>query len=232
MTDISSSYTEIFDDPDHAAQYADGPARFMPGYEAMQRMVNVLLRERTPTDAQIFVHGAGGGAEIALFAAENPGWRFLGVEPAKAMLTEAAARLQPLGTRVAYHHGFAEDAPDGPFDGATSLLTLHFIDAEARRQTIAQIVRRLKPGAPFVCAHVSFAQDSAHRDQWLDRHQAFSTLSGMDPKHAAEGRSVISDDIFALDPQADEDILRAGGLTDVTQFYAAFTWRGWVGYAP
>ncbi|MEL7201127.1 MAG: methyltransferase, partial [Pseudomonadota bacterium] len=76
MTDISSSYTEIFDDPDHAAQYADGPSRFMPGYEAMQRMANILLRERTPTNAQIFVHGAGGGAEIALFAAENPGWRF------------------------------------------------------------------------------------------------------------------------------------------------------------
>ena len=28
-----------------------------------------------------------------------------------------------------------------------------------------------------------------------------------------------------------ENALRAGGFTDVEQFYAAFTWRGWVGYA-
>ncbi|MEL6789249.1 MAG: methyltransferase domain-containing protein [Pseudomonadota bacterium] len=233
MTDpSSSSYAEIFDDPAHAADYRDGPARFMPGYGAMQRMAGVLLRERAGAKGNIFVHGAGGGAEIEAFARENAEWRFLGVEPAKAMLDEAAKNLQSLGARVSFHHGYAEDAPVGPFDGATSLLTLHFIEPEARRDTVGQLVRRLKPGAPFICAHVSFPQSAGDRDVWLDRHQAFSTASGMDPALAAEGRGVIADEIYALDPATDERILRDAGLRDVTAFYAAFTWRGWVGYAP
>jgi hypothetical protein len=31
--------------------------------------------------------------------------------------------------------------------------------------------------------------------------------------------------------EQDEAVLREAGFTGVSQFYAAFTWRGWVGYA-
>ena len=34
-----------------------------------------------------------------------------------------------------------------------------------------------------------------------------------------------------FNPELDEDILRQAGLGDVTMFYSAFTWRGWVGHA-
>jgi tRNA (cmo5U34)-methyltransferase len=34
-----------------------------------------------------------------------------------------------------------------------------------------------------------------------------------------------------LSPEADETILRAAGFSEVSLFYAAFTWRGWVAYA-
>jgi tRNA (cmo5U34)-methyltransferase len=34
-----------------------------------------------------------------------------------------------------------------------------------------------------------------------------------------------------LSPEEDEAVLRAAGFTGVEPFYAAFTWRGWVGYA-
>jgi tRNA (cmo5U34)-methyltransferase len=34
-----------------------------------------------------------------------------------------------------------------------------------------------------------------------------------------------------LDPRQDEAILRDAGFSDVSLFYAAFTWRGWVGHA-
>jgi len=32
-------------------------------------------------------------------------------------------------------------------------------------------------------------------------------------------------------PEQDETVLRDAGFSDVSLFYAAFTWRGWVGYA-
>ena len=34
-----------------------------------------------------------------------------------------------------------------------------------------------------------------------------------------------------LTPEQDAQILREAGFHDVELFYAAFTWRGWVGYA-
>src|SRR3546814_7306508 len=62
-------------------------------------------------------------------------------------------------------------APAGPFDGATCLLTLHFLDTEERIRTAAEIRKRLKPGAPFVAAHGSFPQGAGTRDRWLDRSE-------------------------------------------------------------
>ncbi len=229
MTEKPEPFVEIFNDPDHAAQYPEGPSRFMPGFHSVHRMASVLIREHTTPDAKVLVHGAGGGLELEAFATENPGWSFLGVDPAKPMLDEARKRLGGLNDRVSLHHGYADDAPEGPFDAATSFLTLHFLDATERRNTVADIVHRLKPGAPFVTAHCSFPQHEAHRDAWLARHQAFTEASGVERKWAEKGRNDIEQNLHVYDPEVDEQILRDAGLSDVTLFYSAFTWRAWVG---
>ncbi|MDJ0939803.1 MAG: methyltransferase domain-containing protein [Woeseiaceae bacterium] len=229
MTEKTNPFLELFEDPEHAARYADGPAKFMPGFRDMHRMAGVLIREYAPPNARVLVHGAGGGLEIEAFARENPDWTFLGVEPAKPMLDEAKIRLGDLNERVTLHHGYAEDAPAGPFDAATSLLTLHFLNAEERQKTVSEIVRRLKPGSPFVTAHCSFPQDSKDRDAWLIRHREFVVASGVDAEEAENARKDIAESLDVLDPETDERILRDAGLSDVTVFYTAFTWRGWFG---
>ncbi|MEM9690326.1 MAG: class I SAM-dependent methyltransferase [Pseudomonadota bacterium] len=221
--------TDIFKDPNHAAQYADGPARFVPGFQALHQMAGVLLRESVPTDAHVLVHGAGGGLELQAFAAANPGWTFAGVDPARAMLDEAQKRLGALIERIELHQGYAEDAPPGPYDAATSFLTLHFIDADERLNTVAEIVRRLKPGAPFITAHVSFPQSPENRARWLARHRDYTVASGVDEALAEQGRKDIAENLYVLDPEDDEAVLREAGLADVTQFYSAFTWRAWIG---
>ncbi len=68
------------------------------------------------------------------------------------MLAVAAATLGPLTSRTNLHAGYIDSAPEGPFDAATCLLTLHFIALEERRRTLKEVRRRLKPGAPFVVA--------------------------------------------------------------------------------
>ncbi len=230
MTENTNPFLELFDDPEHAARYAEGPARFVPGFNGLHRMAGVLIREHAPQDAHILVHGAGGGLEIETFARENPEWRFLGVDPAKPMLDQARIRLQDFDNRVSLHHGYAEDAPEGPFDAATSFLTLHFLNADERRRTVAEIVRRLKPGSPFVTAHVSFPQDG-QRETWLTRHRDYVVASGIDEEDAENARKDIAESLEVFDPETDEAILRDAGLTDVTLFYTAFTWRGWIGRA-
>ncbi|MEM7458400.1 MAG: class I SAM-dependent methyltransferase [Pseudomonadota bacterium] len=225
-------FIEMFDDPDRAANYAHGPAKFMPGFADVHKMTSVLLRERVTDEAHVLVHGAGGGLELDAFARANPHWTFVGVDPARAMVDEARKRLAHAKDRVAFHCGFIEDAPRGPFDAATSLLTLHFLEQDARRETVAEIVRRLKPGALFVAVHSSFAQAEPEREAWLSRYQAFAVSSGADPEMAQMARDGVSKSIAVMDPEQDLQILQAAGLQKVTPFYSAFTWHGWIGYAP
>ena len=220
-----------FNNPEHARRYGDGPHRFIPGFADLHRMTAILLAERAPDDARILVLGAGGGLELRALADAHPGWTFVGVDPAAAMLDEARRVLGPDAARVAFCEGYIDDAPQGPFDGAVCLLTLHFLDAAERAHTVREIRRRLKPGAPFVTAHYSFPQGDGRRALWLLRYGAFALASGADPEQIGKMCAGVDAHLPILDPERDEAILREGGFADVALFYAAFTWRGWVGYA-
>lgn len=220
-----------FSDPEAVARYAEGPPRFVPGYADMHRMTRILLAERAAPDAQVLVLGAGGGLELKALAEAEPRWRFVGVDPAEAMLKLAERTLGPLNTRVQLQQGYIEDVPDGPFDAATCLLTLHFLDADVRRRTAREIHRRLKPGAPFVAAHSSFPQTDSERTRWLSRYAAYAIASGADPEKANTARAAVDANLSLLSPEQDARILSEAGFRDVEMFYAAFTWRGWVGYA-
>lgn len=204
----------------------------MPGFHDVQHMTNVLIRERAPAKAHVLVHGAGGGLELEAFANANPDWTFTGVDPALPMLEEARKRLVENTKRAQLHHGYIDTAPTGPFDAATSLLTLHFLDADARRDTVRQIVQRLKPGAPFIAVHTSIDSDPERRRLCMSRYAGFAVSLGVDPDMASAARDAVAGSVPILDPETDAAILRDAGLIEVTEFYSAFTWRGWVGYAP
>lgn len=229
--DGALDFMEGFRNAEKVAQYSDGPRRFVPGLEAVHRMTGLLLAERVPDDARILVLGAGGGLELKALAEAHPGWTFVGVDPAAAMLREAERTLGPLMARVELVEGYIDDAPRGPFDGATCLLTLHFLDAEERCRTAGAIRERLHPGAPFVAVHGSYPQGPGERALWLSRYAAFAVSSGVDPAMAENARSSVDRAVNMFTPEQDETILRAAGFAEVSLFYAAFTWRGWVGTA-
>lgn len=224
-------FIATFNDPQAAAQYAEGPRRFVPGYEALHRMTAILLAEGTKPDARVLVLGAGGGQELRALAEAQPGWTFVGVDPAPVMLREAARVLGPLMDRVTLVEGYIDDAPAGPFDAATCLLTLHFLEAAERAATVRAIRQRLTPGAPFVAAHGSFPQAEDERPRWLDRYEAYALVSGADREQARKARAAVGLHLPTLSPEQDADILREGGFSEVALFFAAFTWRGWVGRA-
>lgn len=216
-----------FSDPEAVARYAEGPVRQVPGFHDLQKMTGLLLAERVPQDGHVLVVGAGGGLELSAFAETHPGWRFCGVDPSAEMLELARRTLGPLMSRVTFHHGYIDDAPPGPFDGATCLLTLHFIPEDERRRTVAEVYRRLKPGAPFVVAHHSFPQSDDEKKKWLARCAAFAGV----PAASVENMiAMISERLPVLSPEQDEAILRDAGFADAALFYAGFTFRGWVGH--
>lgn len=231
VKDGGRDFLDKFSDPAAIADYANGPRRYAPGLEALHRMTGILLAERVPDDAHILVLGAGGGLELSALAQAYPNWRFTGVDPAGPMLALAARAMGESADRATLIEGYIDEAPTGPFDGAVCLLTLHFLERAERIRTAAGIRARLKPGAPFVAAHSSFPQEPGARDRWLDRYAAFAIASGAPPEQAYGARASVAAALNLYTPEDDAAMLKAAGFRDVEQFYAAFTWRGWVATA-
>ena len=226
-----SEFLKGFEVPAAVQRYAENPPRYMPGYADMQRMAAVLLAEHAPDDGTLLVLGAGGGLEMKAFAELQPRWRFVGVDPAPEMLKLAQATLGSEASRAEWVEGYIDNAPTGPFDGAACLLTLHFLDSAERLRTLKEMRRRLVPGAPFVAAHSSFPQEPGQREVWLRRYAEFAIAKGADPAHAYQAHRAVGDNLDLLSPEADAELMREAGFRDVELFYAAFTWRGWVGLA-
>jgi len=227
--ELMNKPTDVFADAEAVARYAEGPPRLVPGFADLQRMARLLLAERAPANARVLVVGAGGGLELKAFAENHADWEFDGVDPSAEMLKLAKGTLGSLMSRVHLHEGYIDVAPEGPFDAASCLLTLHFVTPEERLRTVREIRRRLKPGAPLVVAHLSFPQSEPERALWLSRYVSFAISSGVDPVSASNARTAIAAHLPILSPEQDEAILRDAGFSDVSLFYSGFTFRGWVG---
>lgn len=219
-----------FSDPKAVADYEAHTLRLVPGLPDMQRMAALLLAERTPQDGRVLVVGAGGGLELRAFAQLHPGWHFDGVDPSAEMLRLAELTLGPLALRVRLHQGYVDAAPAGPFDAAACLLTLHFTTKAERLITLRQIHRRLKPGAPLVAMHLSFAQEHGQRSLWLSRYAAFAASSGVEPEKARAAAAAIDERLCILAPQQDEALLRDAGFASAEVFYVGLAFRGWVAH--
>ena len=231
MTPPSDDPQAAFDAAAAIASYADRTRRLVPGWADLQTMATILVAERVPQDATVLVVGAGGGVELKAFADAHPGWRFVGVDPSEPMLQMAKATLGPQAARVDFHAGYIPTAPAGPFDGATCLLTMHFVPLDQRLPTLQEIRRRLKPGAPFVMAHMSFPQVEGERALWLARYAAFAIASGVDGVAARRAASTIDSSLPLVAPDDEERLLAQAGFGGVRLFYAGLAFRGWVAQA-
>lgn len=129
VPNMSSNDTPAFN-ATHASTYAEGPPRQVPGFSSLHRMTSMLLAERIPSHGRVLVLGAGGGLELKAFADDHPGWTFDGVDPSADMLRAADQIAGSDSARIRLHEAYIDAAPAGPFDGATCLLTLHFISRD------------------------------------------------------------------------------------------------------
>lgn len=214
-----------------ASAYREGPPTQVPGYESLHRMVSLLLAERCPPDGRVLVLGAGGGQEIKALAEAHPGWGFDGVDPSADMLALAGQVTEGYAARIAFHHGYIVDAPDGPFDAATSILTFHFISRDQRLETLKQLRRRLKLGAPLILVHLSFPQTEPERSLWIARHVAYGLANGTDSDRTRQAREAIGNRLTVLSPEEEVAMLQQAGFANTSLFYAGLSIRGWVTYA-
>lgn len=223
-----------FVEPERVQRYIEqGPPAFTPGHSGMLQMIGVLLGERMPNDGQLLVIGAGGGLETRYLAGVEPRWRFVGVDPASAMLDLARAVAGPVaGDRLALIKGTVLDAPDGLFDAATCILVLGLIaDNGGKLATLAEIRRRLKPNAPFILVDQCIDRSAPDVERRLARYANFALRSGVDANTVASAKAAIG----ALESMApdwrNEELLLDAGFRDAEVFYVGMAWRGWVAYA-
>lgn len=218
-----------FANPADVTSYADSTLRKVPGLADVHRMAMLLLSERAQEKAHILVVGAGGGLELKAMAQAQPDWRFTGVDPSRAMLDLARQAISPVADRVDLVTGTVDEAPLGPFDGATCLLTLHFLDRSERMQTLRDIRCRLKPGAALIVVHHASLGDV--REHWLARSAVFADHSGFDRQRAMASAKTMAERLFLLSPAEEEAMLHEAGFSDIALFYAALSFRGWVAIA-
>ena len=106
-----SAFAQNFTDPEKVARYATmGPPAFMPGHGGVLQMAGVLLAETMPDEGQVLVVGAGGGLDTRALANAGPTWRFVGVDPAPAMLTSVNEQLR-LSPEISARHNVEIRAP-------------------------------------------------------------------------------------------------------------------------
>jgi tRNA (cmo5U34)-methyltransferase len=211
------------------ASYTDDAPRKVPGRFDLHRMMMLLLAEQASDEAHILIIGAGGGLETRALAEAQPGWQLTGVDPSPAMLDLARRTIVPFSDRISLVEGTVDQAPPGPFDGATCLLTLHHIAPSERLRTLKEIRSRLKPSANIVIAGHSAPSPDPVR--WMARSVAFGDRHGADAKAASNTAKMMAERLHLLTPVDEEAMLKEAGFQDIAMFYAAFSFRGWVGTA-
>lgn len=221
-----------FTDAAQVASYAQRTERLVPGLHDLHRMACVLLAEGAGDEARLLVLGAGGGLELKAFARMQPTWQFDGVDPSAPMLELARETLGPLAARVRWHEGLIDCAPPGPFDGASCLLTLHFLPPAERLQTLRALHARLRPGARLVMAQHSFDAQGPEAERWLRRNAAFADPSGRAPSDAGQSIANMRQHLPALTPAQDLELMTQAGFAEIELFYSAFSFKGWVATKP
>jgi len=222
-----------FADPENVKRYSEGsPAFFFPGLSVMHQIAAQLIAESMGSDGHALVLGAGGGLEMRVFADTDPGWRLTGVDPAPEMLKVAAENLADAADRITWVEAYIPDAPEGPFDAATCLLTLHLIPDDGHKiEALKAIHSRLKPGARFVIVDNCFDRDRPDFETKLARYLDQAKRRGVPEdllEKVGEGVRTMTESVT---DEREVELLRQAGFKEIELIYAALSWRGWVAIA-
>ena len=226
--------TRNFANPEWVKQYTEqGPSAFAPGHAGLLQMIGVLLAESMPDDGQLLVVGAGGGLETRYLAGVESGWRFVGVDPAGAMLDLARAVAGPIaGDRLILLEGVVTDSPSGPFDAATCILVLGLVaDDGGKLALLEEVRRRLRPGAPFILVDQCIDRSAPDVELRLNRYARFALRSGVDADTVANAKAAVGQLESIVSAARNEELLLEAGFHDAEVFYVGMAWRGWIAYA-
>jgi tRNA (cmo5U34)-methyltransferase len=108
----------------------------IPGYEELEAAVAAATRGlRIATVLEL---GTGTGETALRVLAEHPDARWTGIDSSEAMLARARDRLPDADLQVAR---LEDPLPPGPFDLVVSVLTVHHLDGDGKRDLFTRVAR-------------------------------------------------------------------------------------------
>jgi len=108
----------------------------LPGYEELQEAVAVATDGVDP--GMVLELGIGTGETALRVLARHPGVRWTGIDASEPMLARARARLPGADLRLGRLEG---PLPEGPFDLVVSVLAVHHLDADGKRDLFERVAR-------------------------------------------------------------------------------------------
>jgi tRNA (cmo5U34)-methyltransferase len=216
---------------EEAAQYDNMMAKVFPGYEQLPLLLLSYLRTRLGSRAHLLDVGCGTGDTLAVFAAHQPEWSFVGVDPAEPMLELARRKINALGVedRVALMHGTVSALPNEPrFDAATCILVEHLQpDDGSKLQLLKEIQRRISSGGWLVLLGLHGDLSTAAAQNALEAWLEFVALQGL-PKTTQDNvrhRATVEDSLVS--EQRIQELLEGAGFVNVERIYQVELLGGW-----
>ena len=214
---------------ERAPVYDEEIDKIIPGYRALHDISHHILKSSLPEDAYLLVGGSGTGNEAIRYALENPGWKITGFDIAEEMVKTASSKIEENGlcSRIELIHGGAGDIMQESFDGATSLLVMHFIPKEEKEHYLKQINFRLKKGGKFILADVSGGNSETEFEDFLTAWKSFQ-LESRERKEVDEMFEHVRKRLNYISHNETISLLKNTGFKNITHFWKSLLINGYV----
>jgi len=108
----------------------------IPGYEELQAAVAAATESLEPSS--VLELGTGTGETALGVLAQHPDARWTGIDASEAMLARARERLPAADLRLTR---LEDPLPSGPFDLVVSVLAVHHLNGDAKRDLFTRIAQ-------------------------------------------------------------------------------------------
>lgn len=131
------------------------------GREHVFRDRQVELARIAPGEAVLDLGCGTGTLAIAAAKAAGPTGSVHGIDPSSELLARADKKARRAGVAVTFHTGTGEELPfgDASFDAVLCTLVFHHLSAQSTHDTIAEIIRVLRPGGRLLVVDIGGKQD-------------------------------------------------------------------------
>ena len=213
-----------------ATEYENLAKKFIPGYDGLYSLTEVLLAETLPEQAKILVVGAGGGKEVLTFGKAFPKAKILGVDLSEKMLSVAEELVgnSNLSSRIELQQGVVSEVEEKQFDAATAILVMHFLPENEKIDFLKAIYQRLKLGGKFIIADGCFDKNSEDFSWLMRNYKNHAELKGASSEITEQAVKTVTENVFFISPDREVELLREAGFVNIKSFFQGLWVRAWI----